>query len=42
MQVKSIARTARLGLGFAVFGGGNLAALGMLLHAQQLGHWLAH
>jgi len=36
-----MAGTLRRGLGWAVFCGGNLAALAMLGQAQQLGHWLA-
>ncbi len=35
-------KTLQRGLGWAVFAGGNLAALAGLLQAEQLGHWLAH
>ena len=37
-----LARTARRSVGWAIFAGGNLAALAALLQSQQLGHWLAH
>lgn len=40
--MKSFARTAQRGLGWAIFAGGNLAALALLAQPQQLGHWLAH
>lgn len=40
--MKTLARAARQSLGGFIFASGSLAALALLMQADQLGHWLSH